>query len=95
MPDTLAYIKNKGTKVIVFLGDDPNFLYPSKKTFLLTVMNADLIITPDSGWIDGLKMLDISDDKIFFTPVGTDEYTFFPMTPSEEQLIKYKSQLKL
>jgi len=93
MPDTLDYIKNNGTKVIVFLGDDPNILYPSKKSFLLTVMNADLIITPDSGWIDGLKMLDISDDKIFFTPVGTDEDTFFPFTPSNDQLQKYQTDI--
>lgn len=93
MPDTLEYIKRNGTKVIVLLGDDPNFLYPSKKSFLLTVMNTDLIITPDSGWIDGLKILDINDDKIFFTPVGTDENTFFTLTPTDDQLQNYKTDI--
>lgn len=93
LPETLEHFKNNGTKIIVFLGDDPNYLYPAKKSFLLTVINADMIVTPDSGWIEGLRMLDIPDDKIFFTPVGTDESVFYPLIPKSDELKKYKADI--
>jgi len=93
LPETLDHFKKNGTKIIVFLGDDPNYLYPAKKSFLLTVINADLIIIPDSGWNDGLKVLDIPDEKIFFTAVGTDESVFHPVTPSSAEINKYKADI--
>jgi len=91
LPDTLDFFKSHGTKIIVFLGDDPNYLFTSKKTFLLTVMKADKIIVPDTGWIDGLKMLDLK--NIFFSPVGTNSDVFHPVTPSENQRNKYSSEI--
>lgn len=91
LPETISYFKSNGTKIIVFLGDDPNYLLPAKKTFLLTVMNADKVIVPDSGWIDGLKMLDL--DNIIFSPVGTDTSVFYPFVPDEAQLKKYQTDI--
>lgn len=91
LPGTIETFKRSGTKVIIFLGDDPNYLYTGKKTFLLTVMYADFVIVPDTGWIDGLKMLDIK--NIIYSPVGTDTDVFFPLTPDEDQLSKYGTDI--
>ncbi len=91
LPETLEFFKKKGTKIIVFLGDDPNYLFPGKKTFLITVMHADKIIVPDSGWIDGIKMLDIND--IIYSPFGTDTSVFFPMNPDDSELKKYSTDI--
>jgi spore maturation protein CgeB len=77
--------------IIVFLGDDPNYLFPGKKTFLLTVMHADKVIAYDTGWIDGLKMLDVK--NVIYSPVGTDTEVFFPMIPNTEQLEKYSTDI--
>ncbi|HMS64861.1 MAG TPA: glycosyltransferase [Ignavibacteria bacterium] len=91
LSETLEYFQKCGTKIVVFLGDDPNYLFPAKKTFLFTVMNADHVIVPDSGWIDGLKMLGIK--NIIFSPVGTDTEVFFPVTPDSEQNKNYGSDI--
>lgn len=91
LPETLNYFKSQGTKVIVFLGDDPNYLFPAKKTFLITVMNADSVIVPDTGWIEGLKMLGVK--NIIFSPVGTDTEVFFKMNPAEKDLSKFSSDI--
>ncbi len=91
LPETNEIFRKNGTKVIVFLGDDPNYLYPGKKTFLLTVMNADMVIVPDTGWIDSLKMLNIK--NIVYSPVGTDTDVFMPVKPDSGQLEKYKADI--
>ena len=91
LPETMELFKRNGTKIIIFLGDDPNYLFPAKKTFLLTTMNADAVIVPDTGWIDGLKMLDIK--KIIYSPVGTDADVFFTMKPTEEQFKKFGADI--
>ncbi|MEP7147023.1 MAG: glycosyltransferase, partial [bacterium] len=63
----------------------------AKKTFLLTVMKADAVIIPDTGWIDGLKMLDIN--KLIYSPYGTDTETFFPVQPSKDQKEQYTADI--
>lgn len=91
LPATLDYFKKNGTKIIIFLGDDPNYLFNSKKTFLLTVMKADSVIVPDTGWIEGLKMLDLK--NIIFSPIGTNPEIFHPVETSDEQKKKYGSEI--
>ncbi len=91
LPETINYFKANGTKVIILLGDDANYLFPAKKTFLLTVINADYVILPDTGWIEGLKMLGI--DKIIYSPIGTDPEIFFKTDPSQEQRKKFECDL--
>ncbi|MBV6478492.1 MAG: hypothetical protein HGGPFJEG_01247 [Ignavibacteria bacterium] len=87
LPETIKFFRSNGTKVIVFLGDDPNYLIQDKKLFLLNVIEADYVILPDTGWIDGLKMVGV--ENIIHSPIGTDTDTFFKMTPSAEDQKKY------
>lgn len=91
LPESLEFFKKNGTQIIFYLGDDPNYLFPAKKTFLLTVMNADAVIVPDTGWIDNLKLLNIK--KIIFSPVGTDPEIFFPLNPSEDEFNFYGADI--
>ena len=86
-PDTVKYFKDCGSKVIIFLGDNPNYLLPGKKTFLLTVINADVVIVPDTGWMDGLKLL--CGNKLIYSPVGTDPEIFYPAAPDDNERQKY------
>ena len=90
-PETISRFKKSGSKVVTFLGDDPGYLLPGKKTFLLTVLASDAIIVPDTGWIPGLKMLDA--EKIIFSPVGTDPAVFFPFTPSDNEAKSFSSDI--
>ncbi len=90
-PDTISFFKKSGSTVVTFLGDDPGYLLPGKKTFLLTVLASDAIIVPDTGWIPGLKMLDAR--KIIFSPIGTDPTVFFPFVPSEKEVQSYSSDI--
>lgn len=88
LPETISFFKKNGTAVITFLGDDPNYLFPAKKTFLLTVINSDKVILPDTGWINGLKMLGVK--EIIYSPIGTDPEIFFKTKPPESELKKYE-----
>jgi hypothetical protein len=87
LPETIDYFRKTGTKVIIFLADDPNYLFASKKTFLMTVMRADTVVLPDTGWIPGLKMLDVR--NVIYSPYGTDPEVFYPLKPDKEQLDYY------
>ena len=87
LPETLQLFKKNGTKITVFLGDDPNYYIHGMKFFLFTVMFADHVITTDTGWIDGLKLVGVK--NIIYSPLGTDPETFFPMNPSQEDIDKY------
>ena len=87
LPETLQLFKKNGTKTTVFLGDDPNYYIHGMKFFLFTVMFADYVITDDTGWIDGLKLVGVK--NIIYSPLGTDPETFFPMNPSQEDMDKY------
>lgn len=87
----MNYIKANGTTVIIFLGDDANYLFPAKKTFLLTVINADYVILPDTGWIDGLRMLGVN--KIIYSPIGTDTEVFFKTVPDNAHRGKFECDL--
>lgn len=77
-PESIDAFRRGGTKVVTLLGDDPCYLIPGKKTFLLTALASDALIVPDTGWIPGLKMLGAR--KIIFSPVGTDPSVFFPVS---------------
>ena len=87
LPETLKLFKQNGTNITVFLGDDPNYYIHGKKFFLFTVMYADSVITTDTGWIDGLRMVGVR--KIIYSPLGTDTETFHHITPSDEDRRKY------
>ena len=87
LPNTLEFFKKSGSKITVLLGDDPNYYIHGKKYFLFTVMHADSVISTDTGWIDGLRLVGVK--NIIYSPLGTDPETFFPMTPSNDDRKKY------
>jgi len=91
LPETIEFFKKNGTMIIIFLGDDPNYLFTAKKTFLLTVMQGDFVIVPDTGWIKGLRMLGVK--NIIYSPVGTDSNFFFKTAPSESNIKKYEADI--
>lgn len=91
LPETVDLFKSNGTRVVVFLGDDPNYLFSGKKTFLLTVMKADYVILPDTGWIEGLKMIGIK--NIIHSPAGTDTDIFYKFNPDEKEIEKYGTDI--
>lgn len=91
IPETIRFFRKNGSKVIIFLGDDPNYLFSDKKLFLLNVMEADYVILPDTGWIDGLKMIGV--ENIIYSPMGTDTDTFYKITPDESDLEKFGSDI--
>ncbi len=88
-PETISEMRRNGSKVVTLLGDDPGYLLPAKKTFLLSAIGCDSVIVPDTGWIEGLKMLEIK--NIIFSPVGTDPEVFFPMKPEADDFRLYSS----
>ncbi|MEO6694373.1 MAG: glycosyltransferase [Ignavibacteria bacterium] len=91
LPETVEYFKKCGAKIINFLGDDPNYLFSGKKTFLLTVMHADIVIVPDTGWIRGLRLLGVK--NIIYSPVGTDTEVFFKTEPSRGHIKKFGADI--
>jgi spore maturation protein CgeB len=91
LPSTIEYFKKNGCKIVVFLGDDPNYLWPGKKTFLLTVMAADSVISCDSGWRDGLNMVGVK--NIIYSPIGSDPEIFHPCEPTFEQMKEYQCDI--
>ncbi len=90
-PETIVRMRKNGTKVITLLGDDPCCLLPGKKTFLLTVLASDFVIVPDSGWIEGLKLLGAR--NLIFSPIGTDASVFHPLQPGSNDLSEYGSDI--
>ena len=91
LPETLEFIKQNGTKIISFLGDDPNYLFSAKKTFLLSVMYADFVIVPDTGWIKGLRLLGVK--NLIYSPIGTDTEIFFKTEPGRGDIEKYGADI--
>lgn len=85
--ETISAFRKAGARVVTLLGDDPSYLILTKKTFLLTVLESDAVIVPDSGWIDGLRMLDHA--NIIFTPIGTDTSVFHKLNPNDANMRDY------
>lgn len=54
-------------------------------------MNADKVIVPDTGWIEGIKMMDIN--NIIYSPVGTDTSFFFPVKPDADEIKKFSTDI--
>jgi spore maturation protein CgeB len=58
LPETLSYFKSKGAKLIMLLGDSPYYT-PINPFFLQLLPMVDLIVSPDSMWINQLFLLGI------------------------------------
>ena len=72
LPETVRYFREKGSKVIFFLGDSPYFT-PQNKYYLSLLFQADLIVSPDSFWIQQLSLLGIK-NIIHEFPGFNDQY---------------------
>lgn len=88
-PESLYEIK-KISKIVFYLGDSP--LLSQTYDFNLKILEyGDYIISPDSYWVEQLKIIGIK--NIYFELIGFNENIYFPFTPSPEELEKYKSEV--
>jgi len=59
LPETVAYFKKKGAKIIFFMGDNP-FYTPTNDYFLHLLFQANLVISPDSFWTEQLELMGLN-----------------------------------
>ena len=88
-PDTLNKIKEI-TKIVFYLGDSP-LLSQTYDLNLKILEYGDYIISPDSYWVEQLKIIGIK--NIYFELIGFNENIYYPFTPSPEDLEKFKSEV--
>jgi spore maturation protein CgeB len=82
LPSTISKMK-KTAKVIFFLGDSP--FYTFTNNYFLTVLNmADLVLTPDSFWLQQLLTVGISNSFLFYPGMDDSSYNKNP----EQELLK-------
>ncbi|MBE0679018.1 MAG: glycosyltransferase [Bacteroidales bacterium] len=72
IPETCAEIKNTA-KLIFFMGDSP-FFTPLNPYYLSCLNYADLILCPDTFWINQLNMLGIRQTAYFLPGIDTSSY---------------------
>jgi spore maturation protein CgeB len=85
LPDTLLQFK-KTAKVIFFLGDSP-FYTPTNNYFLTLLYMGDLVLAPDSFWVNHMKMLGIKNVYLFFPGIDSSSYN---QEPQLDLLLKVK-----
>jgi hypothetical protein len=85
LPSTVEKLK-KTAKVIFFLGDSP-FYTPSNNYFLTLLTMGNLVLAPDTFWIQHMKTVGIK-NSFFFVP-GIDDYSYH-QDPEEEYIKKVK-----
>ena len=88
-PETLGSIKEI-SRIVFYLGDSP-LLSQTFDLNLKILEYGDYIISPDSYWVEQLKIIGIK--NIYFELIGFNENIFFPFNPSPEELEKYKSEI--
>jgi hypothetical protein len=81
LPATVSEIK-KTARIVFFLGDSP-FFSPTNKYFLTVIGMGDLILVPDSFWLQQLTTIGIKNVR-YFLP-GIDELSYH-QHPLEEDM---------
>lgn len=76
LPETCAKIKRRA-KLIFFMGDSPFFTH-TNSFYLSCLFHADLILSPDTFWINQLKTIGIHKTS-FFVP-GLDEKSYYQVS---------------
>jgi spore maturation protein CgeB len=91
-PGFMEAVKKGKSKIVFYLGDNP-FHLGRRKYFMRILEYADLILVADSRQKTELK--NVFDDKIRieFLPIGTNTNIYKKVTPSEEDLRKYKCDI--
>jgi hypothetical protein len=79
LPSSVEKMKETAI-VIFFLGDSP-FFTPSNNFFLTLLSIGDMVLAPDSFWVQNLKMVGIK-NSFFFIP-GIDELSYHQNPPKE------------
>ncbi len=79
LPETCLYIKRK-SKLVFFLGDSP-FFTPMNDYFLAVIGHGDLILAPDTFWLQQMRTIGYKNCH-FFVP-GIDNTNYFKMTEAE------------
>jgi hypothetical protein len=72
LPETCEQIK-KNAQLIFFMGDSP-FYTPVNNYYLTLLQSADLVLAPDSFWIEQLNTLGISRTSFFISPIDSTSY---------------------
>lgn len=72
IPETCEIIK-KNSKIVFFMGDSP-FFTPANNHYLSLLQYADLVLSPDSFWIQQLNMIGISKTCFFIPEIASDQY---------------------
>jgi spore maturation protein CgeB len=89
LPQTVEYFR-KSSKVVFFLGDNPYYT-PTNNYYLRLLESADLIISPDSFWIEQLELIGVK--NLIFEVFGFNEEINYIVKPTEEQLCSYGSDV--
>jgi hypothetical protein len=79
LPETVAEMK-KTARVVFFLGDSPYYT-PTNDYFLALLNMADLVLVPDSFWMEQMRTIGIKNTYLFIP--GLDE-TSYHQNPSHE-----------
>lgn len=87
LPETLNYFKKNGSKVLFIMGDNP-FYTPTNNYYLALLREADLIISPDTFWMEQLNCIGIK-NVIFDFPGYNDE--LFSSSTNTDNMSEYKS----
>jgi spore maturation protein CgeB len=85
LPSTVEHFKKK-SKIIFFLGDNPYYT-PTNNYYLRLLESADLIVSPDSFWIEQLQLTGIK--NLIFEIFGFNDEVNYIVEPSPEELEKF------
>jgi len=88
-PEVLKKFK-KSSKIVFFLGDSPYYSHTNDYN-LQILFEANLIISPDSQWIDQLKILGLKDIVLDFP--GYNPNVYFKFLPSDEDMNRYSADI--
>lgn len=72
LPETCEWI-SKSAKLIFFMGDSP-FYTPVNNYYLTLLQQADLVLSPDSFWMEQLNTLGISKTSFFVGGIESNSY---------------------
>ncbi len=72
LPETCEMMK-KDSKLIFFMGDSP-FYTPANNYYLTVLSYADLVLAPDSFWLEQLNTLGITKTAFYLNAIESDSY---------------------
>jgi spore maturation protein CgeB len=85
-PEIVKYIKSKGSKIFFFMGDSPYYTR-TNQYYLNVLFEADFIFSPDTHWIEQLKMLGIK--NIDYLVPGFNPEVFKKLNTTQDEIEKY------